>query len=196
MENKVTEVIKARRSIRSYKPEQISSEELECIIEAGRFAPSGGNNQTTHMIVIQDQSILAELKQLTTEEFAKMEIKEDTYSSIKSSITQSRTGKYDFTKNAPTLIVVANKRGYGNAMADCACVLENMMIAATSINIGSCWVNQLRWLADNEIVKEYVKNKLNIREEEIICGGLILGYSNQDNLVPLQRKGNPVTYIK
>lgn len=52
MENQGLEVIGKRRSIRKYKKEQISEEKLSLIIEAGRFAPSGGNNQTNHFIVI------------------------------------------------------------------------------------------------------------------------------------------------
>lgn len=89
MDNEFLEVIKRRRSIRKYKEEQISDEELSKILEAGRYAPSGGNNQTSHFIVIQNKKVLSDLKKLTVEEFSKMEIKEDTYKSLKSSILQS-----------------------------------------------------------------------------------------------------------
>ena len=153
MENLVLEVIRKRRSIRKYKPEQITDDELSQIIESGRVAPSGGNNQTSHFVVIQNREVLNTLKKMAAEEFSMMEVTEDTYKSLKSSILQSKKGNYDFTYNAPTLIVIANRRGYGNAMADCSVALENMMIAAASINIGSCWVNQLRWLADNSVIK-------------------------------------------
>lgn len=195
MINQVTEVIKRRRSIRKYKAEQISDEELSLIIEAGRLAPSGGNNQTNHFMVIQNEEVLSELKKLAAGEFSKMEVTEDTYKSLKSAILQSKKGSYDFTYHAPTLVVAANVRGYGNAMADCAVGLENMMIAAASIHIGSCWVNQLKWLADNDIIKTYMA-RLGLAENEVICGGLILGYPDQNELPPLERKGNRVTYIK
>lgn len=195
MDNQVLEVIRKRRSIRKYKPEQISDDELSQIIEAGRLAPSGGNNQSNHFIVIQNEEMLKELKKLVAEEFSKMEVTDDTYKSLKSAILQSKKGNYDFTYQAPVLVVAANVRGYGNAMADCAIALENMMLAAASINIGSCWVNQLKWLGDNDTIKTYME-RLGIAENEVICGGLILGYSDQMELPPLERKGNRVTYIK
>lgn len=195
MENKVLEVINKRRSIRKYKKEQISEEKLSLIIEAGRFAPSGGNNQTNHFIVIQNRETLQELKLMVEKEFAKMEIKEDTYKSIKNSILASKKGGYDFTYNAPTLIVSTNQKGYGNAMADCSVALENMMLAAVSLDIGSCWINQLHWLDDNKSIHAYMM-KLGLTENETICGGLALGYSQMSDMVPLKRTGNTVTYIK
>lgn len=195
VKNQVLETIYNRRSIRKYKAEQISDEELNQIIEAGRYAPSGGNNQTTHFIVIQNKEILNRLKGLVVQEFSKMEVREDTYKSLRNSIIQSKKGNYDFTYNAPTFIIVTNLRGYGNAIADCAVALENMMIAAASLNIGSCWINQLKWLTDNEVIKNYIK-ELGIDENHIICGGLSLGYAAYPDLKPLERKGNFVTIIK
>ncbi len=196
MENQVLGNIRKRRSIRAYKPEQLADDELSQIIEAGRFAPSGGNNQTSHFVVVQNAQTLNKLKRLVVAEFAKMEVAEDTYKSLKTSILRSKKGDYDFIFGAPTLIIASNRRGYGNAMADCAVALENMMLAATSLQIGSCWINQLRWLADNEHVKEYL-TKLEISEDEIVCGALALGYPDQQMpSEPLPRKGNRVTYIR
>lgn len=186
MENQVLEVINKRRSIRKYGKEQVPDEKLSLIIEAGRFAPSGGNNQTSHFIVIQNRERLQKLKLLVEREFAKMEIEENTYKSIKNSILASRKGGYDFIYNAPTLIVAANQKEYGNAMADCSVALENMMLAAASLSIGSCWINQLHWLDDNKYIREYIM-KLGLKENETICGGLALGYSRMSEMEPLKR---------
>ena len=90
------------------------------IIEAGRFAPSGGNNQTTHFLVIQNEAVLNRLKSLAEQEFAKMEITPGMYQSLANSIRQSKAGGYDFLYGAPTLVLTANRKGYGNAIADCA----------------------------------------------------------------------------
>lgn len=195
MENQVLENISKRRSIRKYEKDQISDEKLSLIIEAGRFAPSGGNNQTNHFIVIQNREVLQELKNMVEKEFAKMEIKENTYKSIKNSILASKKGGYNFIYNAPTLIVAANQKGYGNSIADCSVALENMMLAATSLDIGSCWINQLHWLDDNKYVRSYMM-KLGLYENETICGGLALGYSQMSEMTPLKRTGNTVTYVK
>lgn len=80
-------------------------------------------------------------------------------------------------------------------MADSAVAIENMMLEAASINVGSCYVNQLRWLGDNEAVRNYIES-LGLKENEIICGSIILGYSAQGDLSPLQRTGNQVTFVK
>lgn len=193
--NAVLENIIKRRSIRKYHSSQIDNEALRLIIEAGRYAPSGGNNQTTHILVIQNEAVLKELKALVVEEFSKMEVTENMYKSLAASIRQSKKGEYDFTYGAPTLIVVSNKRGYGNAMADCSVVLENMMLAATSLDIGSCWINQLRWLAEGAEIIQYME-KLGISKEEVICGGLSLGYAESFPVEELSRNGNKVDYIR
>jgi nitroreductase len=193
--NIVLENIHKRRSIRNYSLEQIPNETLNQIIEAGQFAPSGGNNQTSHFIVIQNKEVLAQLKILVEHEFAEMEIQETTYKNIVSSIRQSKKGNYDFTYNAPTFIIIANQQNYGNAMADCSVALENMMLAAVSLEVGTCWINQLHWLDEDEAVREFLLN-LGLKENETICGSLSLGFSLQKEFAPLKRTGNLVTYIR
>lgn len=193
--NEIISMIKKRRSIRKYKSEQISSEELNCILEAGTYAPSGGNSQTSHLIVIQRKDVLSELKSLAEQEFRGMEIHEGMYKSIVASIKASQKGGYDFFYNAPTLIVLANKKGYPNAIADCSCILENMMLAAASLNIGSCWINQLHWLDENSEIRTFLQ-RLGLGEDETICGGLALGYPEVSELPPLSRTGNRITLIQ
>lgn len=149
------------------------------------------------MIVFTEQKHLNELAALVQEEFSRMEITEGMYSSLKGSVSASKKGGYVFHYNAPVFIVVANKKGYGNAMADSACALENMMIAANALDLGSCWINQLHWLDENENLRRYMMEH-GLTEDETITGGLILGYpdSGELNRTPLERKGNPVTWIK
>ena len=176
-------------------PRQISNDELEKIVLAGRYAPSGGNNQSTTFLVIQNEEILTEIAKLVENEFAKMEFDNDTYASLKNSIIQSKKGGYVFHYNAPTLVVLANRVGYDNAMADCAAAMENMLIAATVLNVGSCWINQLKWLNKNKTIKEYLKN-LGIDEKERVMGAIALGYGKTPPISPTERFGNPVIYIK
>ena len=190
------EAILTRRSTRKYKDEAPDKEIIEKIIEAGRYAPSGSNSQSTHFLVITEKEVLNELSELVKTEFAKMEITEDTYISLKNSINAAKTGNYNFYYSAPVLIVTANRKGYGNAIADSACALENMMIAANALDLGSCWINQLHWLDENEAVRAFLQEK-GIKEDETITGGLILGYpdTGMPNRIALERKGNPVTWI-
>lgn len=193
--NDIIQNIMSRRSCRKFKEEQIKEEILSEIIEAGRFAPSGGNCQSCHLIMIQNQVILHEIDELVKDEFAKIEISDDMYTSIINSIKQSRNGNYHFFYNAPTLIIIANKIGYPNNIADSACLLQNMMLAASSLEIGSCWVNQLRWLDGNVQIHNKMLD-LGLKEDEMITGGLALGYWDMQMNKPLERTGNVVTYIK
>lgn len=189
------EAILTRRSTRKYKPDMPATELIEKVIEAGRYAPSGSNSQTTHFIVFRDKDVLTQMAELAQSEFAKMEITEDMYISMKGSINAAKKGGYVFHYSAPVFIVVANKKGYGNAMADSACALETMMIAANALDLGSCWINQLHWLDGNAAVHEFML-KHGLNADETITGGLILGYpfDGTPDRTMIERKGNPVTW--
>ena len=198
MEN-ILAFIKSRRSTRKFKTQDVSEEKLNQIIEAGRYAPSGGNCQSTHFIVVKNKEILTELVELVKQEFAKMEITPGLYKSIVNSINASKKGNYVFHYNAPVLIITANQKDYGNNIADCACALENMMLRANALDLGSCWINQLKWLNDNPVILEYMK-KLGMDESERVYGALAIGYADTaDGLPdrePLKRTGNEITVVE
>lgn len=191
------EAILTRRSTRKLTLKLPERELIERVLEAGRYAPSGSNSQTTHLIVITDPLVLDELAALVQKAFAQMEVGPDTYVSLRNSVKASKRGTYVFHYGAPVLVVTANRRGYGNALADSACVLENMMIAANALDLGSCWINQLHWLDEDPSVRAYME-ALGLGEDETITGGLILGYSADGLPVrsELPRTGNPVTWVE
>ena len=110
------EAILTRRSTRKYKADPVAPEILQKVVEAGRYAPSGGNNQTNHFLVVQSPDVAEKLVGLAEAAFAKMEADENTYPSLRNSILASKKGGYVFTYRAPVLIVVANGKDYGNNM--------------------------------------------------------------------------------
>lgn len=193
------ESIKTRRSTRKYSERAVEPEKLEQVIEAGRCAPSGGNSQTTHFIVVKNRAVLERLTELVQTAFAAMEETPGMYSSMVSSIRASRKGGYVFHYNPYALIITANRRDYGNNLADCACALENMMIEANAQDLGSCWINQLKWLNEEPTLVEYLRS-LGMAENERVYGALALGYADTPdglpNRQPLKRTGNPVTVIE
>ena len=192
------EFIKSRRSTRRYKADAVEKEKLDQILEAGRYAPSGGNCQTTHFIVVSNQEVLRKLADLVQQEFAVMEETPGMYKSIVNSIRSSRKGGYVFHYVAPVLIIVANQKDYGNNIADCSCALENMMLMANALSLGSCWINQLKWLNENPGLLNFLQG-LGLKEGERVYGALAVGYADtKDGLPerePLKRTGNEVTYI-
>ena len=191
------EAVLTRRSTRKLLPKPLDRTLVERVLDAGRHAPSGGNSQTTHCIVITNREVLDELAGLVQDAFSQMEETPGLYKSLRNSIRASKKGGYVFHYGAPVLIVVANKQGYGNALADSACVLENMMIAANALDLGSCWINQLHWLDEDPGVRAYME-RLGLGVDETITGGLILGYaaSGLPARDPLPRTGNPVTWVE
>lgn len=192
------EAITTRRSTRSYASEAVEPEKLQKVIEAGRYAPSGGNNQSNHFLVVQDGAVLQRLATLAQEAFAEMEVTTETYSSLKTSILLSKKGGYVFHYNAPVLIIVANQKGYGNNLADSAVAVENMMIEANELDLGSCWINQLHWLTEDAAILNYLRG-LGLTENERVYASMALGYAKSSDgkppRKPLPRKGNAVTYI-
>ena len=187
------ESILTRRSTRKYLNKPVSKELLEKIIETGRYSPSGGNSQSNHFIVIQNKQIIDRLVKMVEKAFSKMEITENMYRSLQNSINLSKKGGYVFSYNAPVLIIVANKKDYGNNQADCALALENMMLEANELDLGSCYINQLKWLNEDQKILSYLQS-LGMNEDERVYGSLIVGYPDTNDGKPL-RKGNEVTWL-
>lgn len=190
----VMETMRQRRSVRAYTDQPVPPYQLREILQAGQFAPSGGNCQYCHFLCIQSPSILQALIDLAQRSFSQMDIKPGTYKSLAGSIRKAKAGGYDFTYGAPVLIVVANRIDHGNAMADSACALENMMLAAASFGLGSCWINQLRWLRDDPALRAYLLS-LGLADNETVYGGLALGHAAHAPQKPPARTGNRITWL-
>ena len=197
--NDMLQFIKSRRSTRAFAQRPVEQDKLEEVIEAGRYAPSGGNSQSCHLIVVKDRAVLDKLAELVESAFASMEETPGMYSSMVNSIRRARAGGYRFHYDAPVLIITANKKDYGNNMADCACMLENMMLMANALDLGSCWINQLKWLQNDPALLEYMMS-LGMRGDERVYGALAVGYANTADALPvrepLPRKGNEVTWVE
>ncbi len=189
----LADIIQSRRSVRKFLETPVPWEELKQIVEAGRWAPTGGNCQSVHFLVITREAVLENLRTRVREAFAKMEITEEQYISVKRSIHNSKNGNYIYDYGAKALVIVANQKSYPNAMADSSCAMQNMMLMAERLGLGSCWVNQLHWLDENEHVREYLSS-IGLGDEETICGALAIGCYEKD--IPVkERIGMLVDYI-
>jgi nitroreductase len=193
--NEIIENLLSRRSIRTYTKEQILDTELEAIIEAAKYAPSGGNSQSWHFTVVQNEEKLNQLNSLVRQSFKDLIVDDRTYRSKIAGKKAAENSKYNFYYHAPTLIIVSNDREYSNAMADSSVALQNIFLAAHSLQIGSCWINQLTWFGDEPAMRE-VLTSLGIPENYKVCGAAALGYAagNQPKATP--RKEGTVTIIK
>ena len=192
------EAILTRRSTRKFQQKPVELEKLQKIVEAGRFAPTGGNCQSNHFFAISNPDVLKKLVELVQSAFAAMELREDLYKSLQNSIRLSQKGNYVFDYNAPALVVVACQKDYGNNMADVACALENMMVAANELDLGSCYINQLKWLNEDPSLLAYFKT-LGLKDSERIYGSVAIGYADTESGLPnrnvTERTGNEVVFI-
>jgi nitroreductase len=116
--------IVSRHSIRKYKPDQITEEELDLILKAGCAAPIGkGKYENLHITVIQNPGLLKKISQ-------------------RAAILRG-TPNFDTLYGAPTIVIISAKP-YVNSQhaeyANAGCIIENMLLAATDLNIGSVYL--------------------------------------------------------
>lgn len=175
--NEILENIKARRSVRAYTAQQIAEEDLKAILEAGTYAPSGMHLETWHFTALQNAEKLAELNTRIKGAFAK--------SDDKHLQERGHSKTYCCYYHAPALILVSNEPTQWWAGMDCACAIENMFLAATSLGIGSCWINQLGTTCDDPEVREFI-TALGVPANHKIYGCVALGYA--DSKIPVKEK--------
>ena len=171
--NTALEAIYDRRSIRKYKPEQISDGELEQILRAGVCAPSGKNQQSAIIVAVQDKAEIAYMSKLNAGYWGT---------------------DIDPFYGAPTVLVVLAKADSSFAVQDGSLVMGNLMNAASALGIGSCWINRARELFDDEPGKALLK-KWGIEGSYIGVGNCVLGYKAEDPTMK-PRKENYVYYVR
>lgn len=151
--NETIKVLKERRSIRKFKADQLPAETLDTILECGTLAPSGMGKQAAVMVVVQDAETLHLLSSLNAE-------------------IMGKPGMDPFY-GAPTCVVVLST-GH-TAVEDGSLVIGNLMTAAWSMGIGSCWINRAKELFERPEGKELLK-KWGLPETMIGVGHCVLGY--------------------
>jgi nitroreductase len=123
--NETLKTIKQRRSIRSFKKEQIEEEELQAVLEAGLYAPNAGD-QAWHFTVVQDRGLLDRLN-LAAKEVARQ-------LGIEQLRRLGENEEFDCLHGAPTLIIVSGDEQTPEPDADCAAATQNMLLAAESMS--------------------------------------------------------------
>lgn len=176
--NETLNTILGRRSVRKFKTEQISEDELNLILEAGKFAPSAMNQQSWHFTAIQNKKLIDKINEVC---------KKNT----------NRAGNKDLSvfHNAPTLIIVSGEEKAIAPECDCSLAMENMFLAAASLNVGSCWIHSPRSLSSSEEGKNLMI-ELEIPSGYKIIGSGVFGYADCDMPKAAARKENSVNIIK
>lgn len=185
--NEILNCIHKRRSTRRFTDKQISFEQLDALLDAAIWAPSGGNSQSWLFTAIQKKDVLLYLNELVREGFQHW-IPDDDYPGKIGIKKRSQEEGYNFYHKAPTLIIASNLPNYENAMADCALALQNIFLAAQSLRLGSCYINQLHWLRDDPKVRAYLL-ELGIPKEYTICSAAAIGFIGAESIAPIRKEG-------
>ena len=171
MNNTISDIM-TRRSIRKYKPEQISREELDTVLQAGICAPTGMNRQSPLIIAVQNKAVRDQLSRMNA---AVMGTDSDPF------------------YGAPTVVVVLAAANSPHAVQDGSLVMGNMMNAAKAIGLGSCWINRAREVFDSPEGKALLA-QWGGEGEVIGVGNCILGYPDEEPAMK-PRKTNYIRYI-
>ena len=170
--NDVIKTIESRRSIREYRNEQISREELDTILKAGTFAPSGMGQQASILVAVQDPTVIAQMSGLNA---AVMGMDIDPF------------------YGAPTVVVVFADRNRLTCIEDGSLVIGSMMLAASSIGVDSCWIHRAKETFETE-EGEKLKKQWGVPENYTGVGNCILGYRAGELPEAAGRKSGRIVY--
>lgn len=177
MNTEALKVLKERRAIRKFKPEQIKEEELDAVLEAGTYAPTAHGLQSPLIVAVQDPEDVAELDRLSCKIMGRPGI-----------------GYY----GAPTIIIVFATDRAPNlelGILDASAVTTNLLNAAEAVGLGSCWINRSKEIFELDEGKALLK-KWGINEHVRGVASIALGYKAMENPTPKARREGYIVKIK
>lgn len=174
MENESIKTLLTRRSVRKFKPDHITDEEMETILEAGKYAPTGKGTQGTKFVVIRNKAVRDRLSEMNAE--------------IMGAASDPFYG-------APDVIAVfANSAASSTWVEDGSLAMGNLMNAAHALGIASCWIHRARQTFDCPEGRA-MATAWGLPEGYEGIGYCILGYADGDEPLPKPRKEDFVIYV-
>lgn len=171
MENSTLDILRSRRSVKSYESRQIDETLLTQILEAATYAPTGRNSQSPTIVVVQDPSTIATLSKMNAEI---MGVNSDPF------------------YGAPTVAIILGNPEHSTWLEDGCLVAGNMMNAAHAVGVGSCWIHRARPMFESAQGKAFLK-QWGLNEDLIGIANIILGYQKD---APKPRVERKTDYIK
>jgi len=168
--NEVLQCLLQRRSVKSYLDKQVSEEDLNQILEAGKYAPTGRGAQSPIFVVVQNPETVKKLSRMNA---AVMGASGDPF------------------YGAPTVVVVLADKNVSTWVEDGSLAMGNMMNAAFALGVDSCWIHRAREVFESEEGKELLK-QWGIGENYGGVGNCILGHRAQD---PAPRKPRKEKFV-
>ena len=173
--NETLKVLETRRSCRNFKPDMITTEELQAIVKAGTYAATGMGRQSPLIIAVTDKN----LRDQISEENRKI----------------GGWGEgFDPFYGAPVILIVLADKSVPTHVYDGSLVMGNLMNAAESLGVASIWIHRAKEEFDSDFGKNILK-KLGIDGEYEGIGHCALGYAAEPTNAPAARKDDYVFYV-
>ena len=173
MKTEFLDLLLTRRSVRAYKPDPVPEALLEEVLRAGTYAPTGGGRQSPVLVAVTDKAARDEISRLNAAVMGK-----DT----------------DPYYGAPVLVLALADPASSTWVEDASCALENMMLAAHALDLGSVWVHREREIFDSEAGKALLR-AWGLPETLRGVGSLALGYASGPAPAPAPRKDGYIVRV-
>lgn len=170
LEQTVFETILARRSVRHYAPRKVEDAVIKTLLEAAIWAPTALHKEPWGFVIVQNKEVLQHIsdvaKPLFLEQLRNTGTRED--------ILKHTNGNMFY--DAGTLIIICGKTNGHVPVGDCWMAAENLMLAASAMNLGSCVIAS----ALPAMNLDSVKSSLGIPSEFTAVVPIIIGYPETD----------------
>ncbi|WP_028263864.1 nitroreductase [Atopobium fossor] len=174
--NDVIKALKERRSIRSFKSEMPSKEDIKQIIEAGLYAASGKGQQAAIILAVTNKELRTKLSQ------------------INCTIGGFKEGMDPFY-GAPVILIVLANKNWPTHVYDGSLVMDNMMLAAHSLGLGSIWIHRAKETFEKSEYQQLLKD-LGVEGEWEGIGNCAIGYIDGGIPRAVARKDNRVFWVE
>ena len=173
--NEVIKAIKERRSVKKYKPDMVPREDIDKIIEAGLYAANGMGKQAVITVAVTNKEM------------------RDKLSALNCKIAGMPEGTDPFY-GAPVVLIVLGDKSCPTCVYDGSLVMGNMMLAAHSLGLGSCWIHRCKEMFAMEEGKQLLK-EWGIEENLRGVCSIALGYADCEQPTPIPRKENYIIKV-
>ena len=167
MKLEALEVLKNRRAIRTYRPEQITNEALNAVLEEGTFAPTGGGTQGVKIVAVQTPENVAAVDALNAK-------------------VLNNPGAHPYY-GAPTILLVFETEACFTHELDGAAVCTNMLNAAYAVGLGSYWIHRCKQMFEPPKGKALLKQR-GLPETLTGVASIALGYADCEQPVAKPRR--------
>lgn len=172
--SKLMNIIRARRSTRAFRGELPPKEQILQLVEAAEWAPSGMGKFLWHFTVVYSAEKSLKLARAVD-------------------AAMNRGPDYNFY-GAPVNIIISYKRDERHALPDGAAAMENLLLMATELGLGSCWINQLRDCCDDPGVRALLTG-YGVPEDHIVVCSAAIGYIDKETPAK-PRKADVMTWTE